>query len=253
MPEEPTLHALRRLGDRVPDLRAELRLHRHLLEQPPPHVPGRRAGRRCRAVGQPAPAVLAVAVPVHHRVDGRDRLRADPDGRLRASTCCWRPSPTTCSSWPIFAAPSGARLRAALGRDLKGKLSPVIVPRRASLLVVRRRPGWRSPAFVAVARRSGWSRTVASSGSCATRPRGRAGVSHDRSSYGGEEYVVRRVTGSAATKPYRCPGLPPGDPAREPAHRRLAGPALDVRLDGDRARRAPALAHGCWGSRAARR
>jgi hypothetical protein len=24
--------------------------------------------------------------------------------------------------------------------------------------------------------------------------------------YGGEEYVVRRVTGSAATKPYRCPG-----------------------------------------------
>jgi hypothetical protein len=24
--------------------------------------------------------------------------------------------------------------------------------------------------------------------------------------YGGREYVVRRVTGSAATKPYRCPG-----------------------------------------------
>jgi hypothetical protein len=24
--------------------------------------------------------------------------------------------------------------------------------------------------------------------------------------YGGEEYVVRSVTGSAATKPYRCPG-----------------------------------------------
>lgn len=24
--------------------------------------------------------------------------------------------------------------------------------------------------------------------------------------YGGEEYVVRAVTGSAATKPYRCPG-----------------------------------------------
>ncbi len=24
--------------------------------------------------------------------------------------------------------------------------------------------------------------------------------------YGGEEYVVRPVTGSAATKPYRCPG-----------------------------------------------
>ena len=25
-------------------------------------------------------------------------------------------------------------------------------------------------------------------------------------SYDGEDYVVRRVTGSAATKPYRCPG-----------------------------------------------
>jgi len=24
--------------------------------------------------------------------------------------------------------------------------------------------------------------------------------------FGGEEYVVRRVTGSAATKSYRCPG-----------------------------------------------
>ena len=24
--------------------------------------------------------------------------------------------------------------------------------------------------------------------------------------YAGEEYVVRRVTGSASTKPYRCPG-----------------------------------------------
>jgi hypothetical protein len=32
-------------------------------------------------------------------------------------------------------------------------------------------------------------------------------VSADRvEQYRGEEYVVRRVTGSAATKPYRCPG-----------------------------------------------
>jgi hypothetical protein len=27
-----------------------------------------------------------------------------------------------------------------------------------------------------------------------------------RETYDGEEYVVRPVTGSAATKPYRCPG-----------------------------------------------
>jgi hypothetical protein len=32
-------------------------------------------------------------------------------------------------------------------------------------------------------------------------------MSPDRvESYQGEEYVVRAVTGSAATKPYRCPG-----------------------------------------------
>ena len=32
-------------------------------------------------------------------------------------------------------------------------------------------------------------------------------MSADRvETYRGEEYVVRRVTGSAATKPYRCPG-----------------------------------------------
>jgi len=31
-------------------------------------------------------------------------------------------------------------------------------------------------------------------------------MSEQVESYHGEEYVVRRVTGSAATKPYRCPG-----------------------------------------------
>jgi hypothetical protein len=32
-------------------------------------------------------------------------------------------------------------------------------------------------------------------------------VSADRvERFGGQEYVVRKVTGSAATKPYRCPG-----------------------------------------------
>ena len=50
----------------------------------------------------------------------------------------------------------------------------------------------------------------------------------------GQEYVVRRVTGSAATKPYRCPGC----------HQviRPATPHTDVLLDGDRHGRAPALA-----------
>src|SRR5207244_2256017 len=49
-------------------LRAELRLPRDLLEQPPPHDPRRRAGQRDDPVGQPPPALLAVAGA------GRDRL-----------------------------------------------------------------------------------------------------------------------------------------------------------------------------------
>jgi hypothetical protein len=31
-------------------------------------------------------------------------------------------------------------------------------------------------------------------------------VSDRIEAYGGQDHVVRRVTGSAATKPYRCPG-----------------------------------------------
>ena len=57
-------------------------------------------------------------------------------------------------------------------------------------------------------------------------------MSADRvETYGGEEYVVRRVTGSASTKPYRCPGchqvIRPGDAA----HGGLAGAAVVVLLD----------------------
>ncbi len=39
--------------------------HHHLL-------PAAAGGQRRDAVGQPAPAVLAVADPVHHRLDGRE-------------------------------------------------------------------------------------------------------------------------------------------------------------------------------------
>src|SRR6185312_14262563 len=52
-------------------LRVEFRLRRHLLEQPSPHAVSVSSGVGCRTMGEPASAVLAVAVPVHHRLDGR--------------------------------------------------------------------------------------------------------------------------------------------------------------------------------------
>src|SRR3546814_9819848 len=42
-----------------------------------------RPGQRRSAVGQPAPAVLAVAAAVCHRLDGRKPLRAGADGAVR--------------------------------------------------------------------------------------------------------------------------------------------------------------------------
>ena len=65
--------------------------------------------------------------------------------------------------------------------------------------------------------------------------------------YGGEEYVVRRVTGSRRDQALPLPGMPPGDPAGDPAHRGVAGAAHLVLLVGDRARRAPALAQRLLG------
>ncbi len=54
--------------------------HHHMLHAVP-------ARHRRRAVGQPAPAVLAVAVPVRHRLDGREPLRPAADRRSMAWCC----------------------------------------------------------------------------------------------------------------------------------------------------------------------
>ena len=67
----------------VRQLRAELRLRRHLLEQPPPHAPRGRQGERRHSLGQPAPAVLAVAHSVRHGLDGREPFRADAGRAVR--------------------------------------------------------------------------------------------------------------------------------------------------------------------------
>ena len=94
--------------------------HHHMFHAHP-------ARQRRHPVGEPASAVLAVAVSVRDGVDGREPLRADAHGglRLRAADGGHRllHSATAPSS------PSRAATRccaAAIGRDWKGKLSPVL-------------------------------------------------------------------------------------------------------------------------------
>src|SRR5947209_18371296 len=56
----PGWYFMARLGTRIargPRLRAQLRLPRDLLAQPPSHAGGRLAGQRGGAVGQPQPAL----------------------------------------------------------------------------------------------------------------------------------------------------------------------------------------------------
>ena len=67
----------------LPGVRAELPVRGHLLEQPPPPVPGGARRRWPRAVGEPRPALLPVALPVRDGVDGRDGLRRRAGRRLR--------------------------------------------------------------------------------------------------------------------------------------------------------------------------
>ena len=74
---------LRPLMPGAPQLRPELRVHRHLLEQPSPPAAGDQTDQRRRVVEQPAPAVLAVAGAVRDRVDGRERVRPESRGALR--------------------------------------------------------------------------------------------------------------------------------------------------------------------------
>ena len=99
MPHGADWAALRAAGAGVPDLRPELRLPRHLLEQSPPHVPGDRPDHRRDPVGQSASAVLAVARAVRDGVDGREPFRRRCRPRSTASSCCSRASRTSsCSS-----------------------------------------------------------------------------------------------------------------------------------------------------------
>ena len=117
-PEGPTLTDLAESAEPA-DLPAELRLHRHLLEQPPPHVPAVQGGHRT-VLWANLTAVLALALPVHHRLDGGVRFRPHPRGRLRLTAPRGRAPTTRCSS---ASSRRGRGLGPARGArpDLKGK------------------------------------------------------------------------------------------------------------------------------------
>ena len=89
VPHGADLAALRPLLPVFLSYAAELRLRRHLLEQPSPHAACHRAGERRGVVGQHAPAVLAVADSVRDRLDGREPFRGRARQRCTA-LCCWR-------------------------------------------------------------------------------------------------------------------------------------------------------------------
>jgi hypothetical protein len=64
----------------------ELHVRRHLLEQPPPPDARRHARHRRHAVGEPAPAVLALAVPFATGWMGENHFAPLPSACTAA--CC---------------------------------------------------------------------------------------------------------------------------------------------------------------------
>ena len=66
----------------APDLRAELRVPRHLLEQPSPHAPRDEACQRQDPLGEPASALLAVARAARHGLDRVEPQRPAADGHV---------------------------------------------------------------------------------------------------------------------------------------------------------------------------
>ena len=126
VPHEATWSALRPAGAGLSHLRPQLRVPRHLLEQPSPHAARRRPHQRQGAVGESAPAVLAVADSVRHRLDGTEPLRAHPHRRLRhrpdvRGHCVLHPG-----AHARRRAGPDSRLARAIGRDCKGKMSVVL-------------------------------------------------------------------------------------------------------------------------------
>ena len=106
-------------------LHPELHVRRDLLEQPPSPAARRPPGDRRGDVGQPAPAVLALAHPGADRVDRRE-LREDRPGRdLRAGGPGVRGGLHGSTREIIRADGSASLVATAIGRDTKGRVSLV--------------------------------------------------------------------------------------------------------------------------------
>ena len=151
VPEEPTLRRARRLGDRLPDLPAELRLRRHLLEQPPPHVPASSSRSTAAVLWANLHLLFWLSLlPVHDGVDGRDRLRAGRRSSSTASTCSLAAIAYYVLQLAIFrggrAAPGCAQALGATSRASSRRCSTSPASRWPSST-----PGWRVAVFVVVA------------------------------------------------------------------------------------------------------
>lgn len=73
-------------------------------------------------------------------------------------------------------------------------------------------------------------------------------MSADRvETFRGEDYVVRRVTGSAATKPYRCPGCQ--QVIRPATPHTVAWPVVAPMFSDSGLDERRHWHHGCWASR----
>jgi hypothetical protein len=124
-------------GDRLRDLAPlvptflsyvlSFRLCRHLLEQPPSHAACLRRGQRCDALGQSAPLVLALAISVHYGMDGgKTSFTASPTALYGVVLLMAAIAYYLLQQAIIRAQGPNSVLKKAIGRDWKGKLSPVL-------------------------------------------------------------------------------------------------------------------------------
>ena len=88
-------------------------------------------------MGESTPAVLDFTVPVRNRVDGRESLRARSDDRIRVVLFMAAIGWYVLQSAIIADEGSASVLRRVLGRDWKGKVSPLIYLGAIGLAFVR--------------------------------------------------------------------------------------------------------------------
>ena len=190
----------------VPELRAELRLRRHLLEQPPSPVPGRRSTSTAAILWANLHLLFWLSlVAVRHRLDGREPLRR----RCRwPSTACVLLLCGDRLLHPVAASllahhGRDSPLARAIGRDFKGKISVVLYAVAIPLAFVQ------PVARVRALRR--WSR------SCGSSPTGASSARSQR--------TTRRAVSSVG-------GRPRGQRGLQVLHRPQAAVRRDDRLHG---------------------